>query len=107
MSTSATVIFRFDGSKERFAEIYTLVCAAVRDLALDIGTYFQEGSGAIEFIIDDFTAFEAKIAQTSSQTGIVMRAVNYLHSEEKPNQPPQPTPGTGSVSNFKSPARRG
>jgi hypothetical protein len=26
---------------------------------------------------------------------------------KKPNQPVQPTPGTGSVSNFESPARRG
>ena len=107
MSASATVIFQFDGSKERFAQIYALVCAAVRDLALDIGTYSQEESGAIEFIIDDFTAFEAKIAQTSSQTGIVMRAVNYLHSEEKPNQPLQRNASTGSVSNSQSPTRRG
>jgi len=92
MSASATVIFQFDGSDQRFDQIYEVVCAAVRDVALDIGTYSQEGSGAIEFVVDEYAAFEAKIAQTSSQTGIAMRSINYLHSEEAPNQAPQPTP---------------
>ena len=92
MSSSGTVIFQFDGSRDRFDQIYVLVCAAVRNIALDIGTYYQEESGAIEFIVDDFDALEEKIARTSSQTGVVMRSMNYLHSKEMPNQPPQPTP---------------
>jgi hypothetical protein len=87
MSATATVTFTFDGTRKRYEAIYAVVCVAVAEVALDIGTYFEGTQGSIEFMIDDFGLFEEKIERCSTEIGVQLVSMNFLASEQnKPNQ---------------------
>lgn len=96
MSACATVTFTFDGKRARFDRVYEAVCDAVRDLALDIGTYTKGATGVIEFMVDDYVAFEKKVALSSAKIGVSLVSLNYLLSEKEPIQPPQTTTGSSA-----------
>lgn len=85
MSATASITFTFDGTRESFDQIYSVVCDAVRDTGLDIGTYFEGTMGAIDFMVDDYAAFEAKIAVSSAKLGMRLKPLNSLWTEETPN----------------------
>lgn len=79
MSAVASVTFAFDGTEETFAKIYDAIC----DLGLDIGAYHEKGDGTIEYIVDDFAAFQGQVARRAVEIGIPLAAVDYLRSEGK------------------------
>jgi hypothetical protein len=78
MSACASVSFTFDGNSDTFDQIYDDVCAAVREVALDIGTFFDGTLGSIDFIVDDYMRFEAIITAYSAESGIRFTAANSL-----------------------------
>lgn len=87
MSAIASISFSFDGTRSRFDQIYEVVCKDVADVALDIGTHLRGRSGAIEFIVDDYAKFEAKIAQTSAALGLQLNPANALWTDQEDAPP--------------------
>jgi hypothetical protein len=83
MSATASITFTFDGTRESFDHVYEVACRGVRDVALDIGTYFEGTTGAIDFMVDDYAAFEEKIAEVSAELGVRLRPSNALSFDQK------------------------
>ncbi len=81
MNASASVRFSFDGTHETFGHIYDGVCLAVRDVALDIWTNSDGTRGSIDFIVDDYSRFEASVAAYSAKHGICLSPTNSLSNE--------------------------
>lgn len=89
MSACATVTFNCDGRRDRFDHVYDSVCDAARDTALDIGAFVRGATGAIEFMVDDYGAFEKKVAMCSARIGVPLVSMNYLLSEKEPIKSPE------------------
>jgi hypothetical protein len=76
------------------------------DLYRRIATFDYEWWVAILLILMPLILFEliCTLVWSVRNRSFVWQVVR---SKRKPNQPVQPTPGTGAVSNLKSPVRRG
>jgi len=102
MSICATVTFTLDGTGDRFDHVYEAVCDAVRDIALDIGTYVNGTTGVIEFMVDDYVVFKKKVEMSSAKIGVRLISLDYLLSEKEPIQSPQHNAGSRPSSDGSS-----
>ena len=95
-----TLILRYITPEKAKGSDRSIYVPSRDDLLLE-GVALKE-SDDVHFEISEYLFDDAELPCEISRLERLQRA-----TKKKPNQPVQPTPGTGPVSNFESPARRG